>query len=178
MGSLNRQVRDVSVQIFDDFEDAVCASWLESVCRVVLEQEGVHQHVSLVIADDGTVRELNAEYRGLDKPTDVLSFAFDNQGEYYGKGDVPSDWSVGENFVLPPGESAGLGEVIVSYPQAVRQAHEAGRSTRQEIALLIAHGILHLMGHDHIDDEDERVMRARERGVLDRLAEAKMDICD
>ena len=51
------------------------------------------QAVSLVIADDMTVRALNSEYRGLDKTTDVLSFAFDNEGEYYGEGDAPSDWS-------------------------------------------------------------------------------------
>jgi len=174
LGSLDCQVGEVSVQIFEDFEDVVRASWLVSVCRAVLWQEGVRQPVSLVIADDETVRELNAEYRGLDKTTDVLSFAFDYEGEYYGVGDAPSEWSSGEDFVLPPGESAGLGEVIVSYPQAVRQAREAGHSTRQELACLIAHGILHLMGHDHMDDDDEREMRARERSVLERLAEANV----
>jgi len=167
---------DVSVQVFDDFEDAVCAPWLERVCCAVLEQESVCQHVSLVIADDETVRELNAGYRGLDKTTDVLSFAFDNEGEYYGEGDAPSEWLTGEDFVLPPGELAGLGEVIVSYPQAVRQAQEAGHSIRHELVCLIAHGILHLMGHDHIDDDDEREMRAREWGVLERLAGANIDV--
>ena len=169
MGSLDCQVGDVSVQVFDEFEDAVCASWLESVCRAVLEQEGVRQQVSLVIADDETVRELNAEYRGLDRATDVLSFAFDNEGEYYGEGDAPSEGLTGEDFVLPPGGSAGLGEVIVSYPQAVRQAQEAGHSIRQELACLIAHGVLHLMGLDHMNDEDEREMNARERRVMDRV---------
>ena len=128
MGSLGCQVGDISVQIFDEFEGAVCYSWLEGVCRAVLEQEDVRENVSLVIADDDTVRALNAEYRGLDKTTDVLSFAYDNEGEYYGEGDAPSDWSADEDFVLPPGESSGLGEVIVSYPQAVRQAREAGHS--------------------------------------------------
>ncbi len=176
MGSLDCHDGDVSVQVFDDFEDAVCAPWLERVCRAVLEQESVCQHVSLVIADDETVRELNAGYRGHDKTTDVLSFAFDNEGEYYGEGDAPSEGLAGEDFVLPPGESAGLGEVIVSYPQAVRQAQEAGHSVRQELARLIAHGILHLMGYDHMDDDDEREMRARERRVTERLAEANIDV--
>ena len=180
MGSLDCQFGNVSVQVFDDFEGVVCVAWLDIVCRAVLEQEGVRQQVSLVIADDETVRELNAEYRGLDKTTDVLSFAFDNEGEYYGEGDAPfeglAEGLAGEEFVLPPGESAGLGEVIVSYPQAVRQAQEAGHSIKQELACLIAHGILHLMGHDHIDDDDEREMRARERGVMERLTEANIDV--
>lgn len=170
MGSSGCQIGDIFIQVFDEFEDAACGSWLERVCVAVLEQESISQHVSLVIADDETVRELNAEYRGLDKTTDVLSFAFDNEGEYHGEGDAPSDWSADEAFVLPPGESAWLGEVIVSYPQAVRQAREAGHSVEREVAHLITHGILHLMGHDHMDDEEEREMNAKERRVMARLA--------
>ena len=178
MGSSGCGVEDVFIQVFDEFEDAVCALWLERVCLAVLEQEGISQHVSLVVAGDETVRELNAEYRGLDKTTDVLSFAFDNEGEFYGEGDAPSDWSEDEDFVLPPGESAGLGEVIVSYPQAVRQAREAGHSVERELAHLVTHGILHLMGHDHMDDDDEREMNAREKGVMARLAMTDTDLHD
>ena len=159
----------VDIQIFDEFEDAVCEAWLESVCRAMLEQEGVRESVSLVIADDETMRALNADYRGLDKTTDVLSFAFDNEGEYYGEGDSPSDWSADDDFVLPPGESAGIGEVIVSYPQAVRQAREAGHPVELELAHLITHGILHLMGHDHMDDDEERAMNECARAAMERL---------
>lgn len=176
MGSLNCESASVFIQVFDDFDDAVCVSWLECVCLAALDQEGVSQSVSLVIADDETVCALNAEYRGLDKTTDVLSFAFDNEGEYYGEGDAPSDWSGDEEFVLPPGESAGLGEVIVSYPQAVRQAEAAGHSVDRELTYLITHGILHLMGHDHMDDDEEAVMKAREKAVMERLAGIKADL--
>ena len=169
MGSSCCKVADVFIQVFDEFEDAVCDSWLEGVCRTVLEQEDVEQAVSLVIADDRTVRALNSEYRGLDKATDVLSFAFDNEGEYYGEEDAPSEWSTDEDFVLPPGESAGLGEVILSYPRAVKQAQEAGHSVERELAYLITHGMLHLMGHDHMNDDEEREMNARERRVMERV---------
>lgn len=169
MGSSERGIGDIFIQVLDEFEDEVCGSWLERVCLAVLESEDVRQQVSLVIADDKTVRLLNSEYRGLDKTTDVLSFAFDNEGEYYGDGIAASEWSADEDFVLPPGESAGLGEVIVSYPQAVRQAEEAGHSVQQELAHLITHGILHLMGHDHMNDDDECQMDARERRVMERL---------
>ena len=169
MGSSERGIGDIFIQVFDEFEDEVCYLWLESVCIAALESEDVRQQVSLVIADDKTVRLLNSEYRGLDKTTDVLSFAFGNEGEYYGDGAAASEWSAYEDFVLPPGESAGLGEVIVSYPQAVRQAEEAGHSVQQELAHLITHGILHLMGHDHMNDDDECEMDARERRVMERL---------
>ena len=135
MASLNRRFGDIFVQVFDEFEDQICDLWLERVCAAVLESEGVRQHVSLVIADDETVRLLNSEYRGLDKTTDVLSFAFDNEGEYYGDGEAASDWSADEEFVLPPGEAAGLGEVIVSYPQAVGRRRR--RDTRCSRNLLI-----------------------------------------
>ena len=64
----------------------------------------------------------------------------------------------------------------MSYPQAVRQAEEAGHSVRQELAHLIAHGILHLMGHDHMDDDEERAMNDRVRGVMERLAGADIDV--
>lgn len=169
MGSLGCQVGDVSVQVFEEFEDLVCRSWLENVCRAVLEQDCVREEVSLVIADDEVVRALNAEYRGLDKTTDVLSFAYGNEGEYYGKGEAPSDWSADEEFVLPPGESSGLGEVIISYPQAVRQAREASHSVELELAYLITHGILHLMGHDHMDDDEESAMNEEVSAVMERL---------
>ena len=169
-GTLGSHFVEIFIQVLDEFEDAVRDEWLESVCLTVLEQEGINRDVGLVIADDRTVRLLNAEYRGLDKTTDVLSFAYDNQGEYYGDGDAPSDWSADEEFVLPPCESAGLGEVIVSYPQAVRQAEEAEHSVKQELAKLIVHGILHLIGHDHMDDDEEREMEEKERSVMERLA--------
>ena len=186
MGLPNRETFTVAIQVFDEFEDVVRASWLEDVCRAAQHQERIHDrihdrikgHVSLVIADDETVRSLNAEYRGLDKTTDVLSFAFDNQGEYYGEGDAPTEWSADDGFVLPPGESAGLGEVIVSYPQAVRQAQQAGHSIERELAHLITHGILHLMGHDHMDDDEEREMDTRQRSVLERLAWSDIDAKD
>ena len=169
MDRIKEMERPVSVQIFDEFVDAVRASWLESVCRAVLKQEGIAHDVSLVIVDDETVRALNSEYRGLDRTTDVLSFAFDNEGEYYGEGDAPSEWSEGDDFVLPPGESVGLGEVIVSYPQAARQARENGRSVRAELAYLITHGILHLMGYDHMDDDDEREMMDKESTLMEGI---------
>ena len=173
MGSPNSQNADVAVQVFDEFVGLVCVSRLDAVCRAALEQEGVARQVSLVIADDDTVRALNAKYRGLDATTDVLSFGFDNQDEYYGEGDAPSEWSTDDSFVLPPGEAAELGEVIISYPQATRQARERGRSVEEELAHLVAHGVLHLIGHDHMSDAEELAMNSKERSIMARVMETE-----
>ena len=90
--------------------------------------------ISVTITDDATVRELNASLRGMDETTDVLSFSYRHQGAYYGDGTPPTDWDPHEEFPLPPGEELGLGEIIISYPQAWRQAEEAKVSVKEEIA--------------------------------------------
>lgn len=171
MGSATDGAADIAVQALDGFAGVVSEAWLSAVCQSVLRHEGVQRRVSVVIADDDTLRALNRKYRGIDKTTDVLSFAFDNQGEYYGEADAASDWAPDTDaaFILPPHESPGLGEVIVSYPQAQRQARAAARPIERELAYLIAHGILHLIGHDHMQPDDETLMNAKEVSILEGL---------
>ncbi len=164
----------VAVQVFGEFEGAVSEEWLGEVCRCALAHEGIGRQVSLVIADDATLSALNGEYRGVGKTTDVLAFALDaaNQGEYYGDkaGDAPPDDGLADGeFVLPPDVVDALGEVIISYPQAERQARAAGHTIERELAGLITHGILHLTGHDHMRDDDEAAMSAKERAILARI---------
>ncbi|NIU63696.1 MAG: rRNA maturation RNase YbeY, partial [Pseudomonas stutzeri] len=72
-------------------------------------------------------------------------------------------------FALPPDEPAPLGEVVISYPTAVRQAEEQGHSVEAEVAHLLVHGVLHLLGYDHLEAEDERSMRRREKDILAEL---------
>ncbi len=112
--------------------------------------------LSLLITDDATVRDLNKKYRGKDKTTDVLSFALeaDKRG------------GAAAGFVMPPGEMVHLGEVIVSYPQAAEQAAERKRAVEDELALLVVHGVLHLLGYDHDRPAREREMRSLEQRVL------------
>jgi probable rRNA maturation factor len=100
--------------------------------------------LSIALVDDTTIRELNRIYRSKDKPTDVLAFPMDNDGE--------------------DGASAELlGDVIVSIPTARRQARARGRPVLAEVTLLLAHGLLHLLGYDHENDAQEREMNARVR---------------
>ena len=70
---------------------------------------------------------------------------------------------------MPPGEPLPLGEVIVSYPQAQRQAEERGGRLEHELALLIVHGVLHLVGYDHLEPHDTELMQSREQEALKRL---------
>ena len=125
--------------------------------------------VSIVIADDETLRELNARHRGVDYITDVLAFSYTHHGEYYGDDARPEVSGEDEKFVTPPADSLDLGEAIISYPQAERQAAESGHSVTEELATLLAHGILHLLGYDHTEPGDEMVMKAEEVRVLSQV---------
>ncbi len=163
----------LTIQVFEEYEPLVSRGLIERTVEATLADEpGAPQHaVSVVIADDETVRELNNKYRGLDENTDVLSFSFSHEGEYYGD-EQPSSAHAGDvEFVLPPGETPGLGEVIVSYPQAERQAVTAGHSIEHELVALLAHGVLHLLGYDHVEPDEEAVMNARQARVVSRVLE-------
>ena len=155
---------DVHVQ--EKFRPLVPELWLRGLvgrALEVLDEDGA----SLLIADDEVVAELNGVHRGVEETTDVLSFSFEHWGAYYGDGEAPFERA--EGFVLPPGVSAGLGEVVVSYPQARRQAREAGRSMERELEALIVHGLAHLAGHDHEEEGEAAAMRGVEGTVLREL---------
>ncbi len=148
----------IDVRIAPPFRTAVRAAWLRDVARRALAAESVAgpANVGIVVTDDETVRDLSHRFLGLDEPTDVLSFGL------AGADDAP--------FALPPEEAASLGEVVVAYPTALRQAQEAGRPIEAEVAHLLVHGLLHLLGYDHERPEDERAMRCREEEILVGLA--------
>jgi len=147
----------IDVRIAPPFRAAVRAAWLRAIARRVLAAEGVAgpAHLGIVVSDDETVRGLNQRFLGLDEPTDVLSFGL------AGTGEAP--------FALPPEEAASLGEIVIAYPTALRQAEEAGQAVEAEVARLLVHGLLHLLGHDHERPQDERVMRRREEEILTTL---------
>lgn len=128
---------------------------VESVVLESLGSEGYNMaaEVGLIFVDDNYIRSLNAEYRGLDQPTDVLSFAL-NEGE-----DMPGD-EAAEDL---------LGDIVISLPTAQRQAEEYGHSLAREVSYLTAHGSLHLLGYDHMTEEDRQVMRQKEEAIMNRL---------
>ena len=150
----------IGVFVEERFRESVDRPWAKKIARRVLKDEGVAPpyEVSLVLTDSQTVQQLNRDYRGVNQPTDVLAF-------YMRTGQEADN-----SFPLPPDGVTRLGEVIISYPQAVAQATEQGHSTERELALLVIHGILHLLGYDHEKPEDEAKMRAREKELLDKYA--------
>jgi len=131
--------------------------------------------LSLLVTDDVTVRQLNREYRGLDEVTDVLSFSTSHPGHWEGQVEAPEENYLkpgapegsGElPFVLPPDELPMLGDVVISYTQAQRQAQARKESLSKEVALLIIHGVLHLVGYDHVEPDETAVMQAKEQAAL------------
>ena len=164
--------RKIEVLIFPAYTDEISESWVRRVATQALEQGLAHMDegggptsLSLVIADDEAVRDLNREYRGLDENTDVLAFAFNHPGQYEGD-DPPPQQEDPQPFIASPEDSGYFGEVLISYPQCVRQAMPIPGSSINELALLITHGVLHLLGYDHRTNTEERDMQAREDRTL------------
>ena len=151
-------LEEIEIFVEEEFRGLVDEGWVRRIAQTVLKAEGVAPpyEVSLVFTDSETVQQLNRDYRGVDEPTDVLAFHMLPQKE------------VDDSFALPPDGVTRLGEVIISYPQAVEQAKEQGHSPEREVALLVIHGILHLLGYDHEEPEEESKMREREIELLER----------
>ena len=171
---MNLPLPHISVAVQSDlpggYDGAAEPAWLEAVVRSglarVLAPDAAGQ-VSLLLTDDDTVRELNREYRGVDRTTDVLSFSAEHGGHWAGD-DPPPDAGAGwpPDFPLPDDEPPPLGDIVVSVPQAARQAEAQGVPLRRELALLIVHGALHLLGHDHYEEGERGEMQRLERAAL------------
>ena len=143
----------ILVSVEEPFSSRLDETWLRKVARTVLAGEGVPAaELDVLVTDDATVQELNRTYAGEDEPTDVLSFSLQE----------------GEQMVAAPDGLLHLGEVIISYPTAERQARERGHPVQREVAHLLIHGVLHLLGYDHALPEEERLMQARENLYLGR----------
>lgn len=161
----------IQKDILGDNSGSSVEDWLTAVAKKAMDaaSEGTEPaQMSLLITGDDTVHSLNAKFRGLDEVTDVLSFSADHGGHWESEADPPEKPD-GFDFILPPGEPSPLGEVIVSYPQAQRQAEERAVPLEYELALLVVHGVLHLTGHDHIEREEAELMQSRERAALAKL---------
>ena len=138
------------IQADDELVQAV-----QKVALAVLKcEEGADRgaEVSLAFVDNDYIHQLNREYRGVDAPTDVLSFALEE----------------GEPMPAADGEKI-LGDVVVSLEKAEMQAIEYGHSFLREVAYLTAHGVLHLLGYVHDTEEERRIMRQKEEAALAAL---------
>ena len=123
---------------------------IESVVVESLKVEGLSQdvEVSISFVENEEIKELNREYRGIDEITDVLSFPMDS------------------HIVVP---IPLLGDIIISMEKTIEQANEFGHSINREISYLIAHSMFHLMGYDHIEEDDKKIMREKEKNIMEKI---------
>jgi probable rRNA maturation factor len=150
---------EIDIQVDEQYAADVHAELIERAVAAVLEGEGISEPVelSVLVTSDAALHELNRTYRGVDRPTDVLSFADEE--------DAP-----GTSFVRPPDTPRYLGDIAISYERVLAQAEDYGHSAARELAYLTAHGVLHLLGYDHERGEaDAAAMRSREEAAMDWL---------
>ncbi|XCP83692.1 rRNA maturation RNase YbeY [Roseburia hominis] len=145
----------------DTFETAV------QVAEAVLDYENCpyEAQVELLLTENEEIREMNREFRQIDRATDVLSFPmieYEKAGEFAFLEEAP------ECFDPDSGELM-LGNIVISKEKVISQAEEYGHSLKREYAFLIAHSMLHLLGYDHMEEEERAVMEKKQREILDRI---------
>ena len=123
--------------------------YLNEVLNIALEHEHVNNACfSIIFVDNDEIEKINKEYRGIDRVTDVISFAFEDSDDL-----VYNDIRV-------------LGDIYVCIPRMIEQAKEFGHSEKRELSFLCVHGLLHLLGYDHMEKKDEEVMFALQELIL------------
>jgi len=148
---------EVNILFDAGFEQVVPEAWLRGVAEAVLiAEDKTCAELGIVITGQDKIHELNKCYRDQDKPTDVLAFAM-------------MDTTSGVEFPAQADDINHLGEVIISAEQAAIQAKRHRHSVEREIATLLVHGVLHLLGYDHSTTDEEKIMNDRAREVLRHL---------
>jgi probable rRNA maturation factor len=146
----------IDVRIDDAFLERVSSDLLTRSAAAVLVHQGLNgpAELTIVLTGDKGVRELNRAYRGFSAATDVLAFGSEQA----------------DGFVTPPGTPRYLGDVVISFPRAEAQAKSAHHPVETEVQLLVVHGVLHLLGHDHADPGQKAVMWKTQSEILQRVA--------
>jgi probable rRNA maturation factor len=150
--------------------------WMELLEKLLIiagrKEEVTRGIVTLTLTDDEGIRELNRQYRGLDKTTDVLSFSLlegddpdiHYDDEYEASEEGAEDWKDEEKGGDPFADL--LGDIVISVPRAEAQAEDYGHSLERELGFLFVHGFLHLLGYDHGDEGQEKEMFTKQEEVL------------
>ena len=146
-----------------DYEEVI-----KTVISKTLETENCpyETEVNVLLTGNNEIHEVNKEYREIDRATDVLSFPMVDY-------DYPSDFSYvetnPESYINPETDELLLGDIMISVDKVYEQADEYGHSRKREFAFLIAHSMLHLLGYDHIDEAERKVMEVKQEAILDAL---------
>lgn len=139
--------RQEKIEIKSDISDIIEKVIMEAL---TLEGKSLDYEVSISFVDNDEIKELNRDYRGVDRETDVLSFPIE------------------EDFLVEGGPLL-LGDIIISIEKALEQANDYGHSLYREIAYLTAHSMFHLMGYDHMEDDEKLIMREKEKETMKRV---------
>lgn len=143
--------RQGTIEISDEIQELIEKVIKESL---LVEGKSLEYEVSVSLVSNEEIRGLNRDYRGIDSPTDVLSFPIEDR------------FNLGLSL---------LGDIIISVEKALDQSEDFGHSIERELAYLTAHSMFHLMGYDHMEDADKEVMREKEKLVMNRLGIFKVD---
>ena len=144
-------VFDNEVENFENNYEEDFTAIIEQALKTLEIEDDVE--VSCVLVDDERIHEINREYRHIDRSTDVISFAMEDNDQFYVEG-MPRT----------------LGDIFISVDHAKKQAEEYGHSLRREMCFLFTHGILHLLGYDHMTDEQEKEMFGLQDEILGALS--------
>ena len=153
------------------FKKPIVTAVIRQCIRAVLEQEHITAdcEVNVLVTNDSGIQAINNASRGIDKPTDVLSFPMFQLTA----GDPPEDWT---DYIDPETGLCPLGDMAISLERAIAQAKEFGHSTRREIGYLTIHSMLHLLGYDHLDEGPQKAqMRKREEAIASRIPRMNRD---
>lgn len=138
----------MDIEIIDEFGYNKDYGYLNEVIDIALEKESVKNAIfSIVFVDNEKIQEINKNYRGIDKVTDVISFAFED------------NLTINYDFRF-------LGDIYICIPKMIEQSREYNHSEKRELSFLVVHGLLHLLGYDHMNKEDEEEMFKRQEVIL------------
>lgn len=160
----------MTIDIEKEYEGDIGLPYEEIIERVVLEALDYEScpyecEVNVLLTDDDAIREMNARFRELDRSTDVLSFPMI---DYEAPADFEGFDDRGELFNPETGELL-LGDIVISMDHVRDQAREYGHSEIRELAFLTAHSMLHLLGYDHMEEEERRQMEEKQEEILHKL---------
>lgn len=140
----------LNYEINDNYKVDFKYDYLHRVIKRTLKHEKVkNAFFSIIFVDEKEIQKINKEYRKIDKVTDVISFAFE------------------DNNSLQYNDIRVLGDIYICIPRMIEQAHDYGHSVKRELSFLTVHGLLHLLGYDHMKKEDEEIMFAKQELILD-----------
>lgn len=154
----------VQIEFWDIQENEEYKQIIKKVVRTCFEEENLtstNLYLNVILTNPDIIKKTNEKYRNISKETDVLSFPM------FEKEEIDQIIKEGKEYEEPVEDV--LGDIMVSIPRVIEQAQEYGHSIERELAYMIVHGFYHVMGYDHIKEEDKVIMRPKEENILNKL---------